>query len=93
MPGPSNTTDAVRQYLQNIGRVDLLSQEEELTLARLVQVREKLLLLRQKLQLHPNDVRTSSWHLDSITYGPTYPVDLNDMHHRPHSGSGNPCTP
>ncbi len=47
MPGPSNTTDAVRQYLQNIGRVDLLSQEEELTLARLVQVREKLLLLRQ----------------------------------------------
>ncbi len=39
----STTTDLVRQYLQDIGRVDLLSPEEELTLARLVQRRERLL--------------------------------------------------
>jgi RNA polymerase nonessential primary-like sigma factor len=36
----------VRLYLQDIGRVSLLSQEEELTLARLVQERERLLLLQ-----------------------------------------------
>jgi RNA polymerase nonessential primary-like sigma factor len=36
----------VRLYLQDIGRVNLLSQEEELTLARLVQERERLLQLR-----------------------------------------------
>ena len=39
----STTTDLVRQYLQDIGKVDLLSAEEELTLARLVQRRERLL--------------------------------------------------
>ncbi len=39
----STTTDLVRQYLHDIGRVDLLSPEEELTLARLVQRRERLL--------------------------------------------------
>jgi len=39
----STTTDLVRQYLQEIGRVDLLTAEEELTLARLVQRRERLL--------------------------------------------------
>ena len=39
----SPTTDLVRQYLQEIGRVHLLSAEEELTLARLVQRRERLL--------------------------------------------------
>ena len=39
------TTDLVRQYLHDIGRVELLSQEEELTLARLVQARERLLVL------------------------------------------------
>jgi len=39
----SSTTDLVRLYLQDIGRVDLLTQEEELTLARLVQRRERLL--------------------------------------------------
>jgi RNA polymerase nonessential primary-like sigma factor len=37
------STDPVRLYLQDIGRVDLLTQEEELTLARLVQQRERLL--------------------------------------------------
>ena len=43
LPNPSAITDPVRLYLQDIGRVDLLSQEEELTLARLVQRRERLL--------------------------------------------------
>ncbi|MFM7267880.1 MAG: RNA polymerase sigma factor, RpoD/SigA family [Cyanobium sp.] len=39
----SSSTDLVRQYLHAIGRVDLLSAEEELILARLVQRRERLL--------------------------------------------------
>lgn len=42
----SSTTDLVRLYLQDIGRVHLLSQEEEVTLARLVQERERLLRCR-----------------------------------------------
>ena len=42
----SISTDPVRLYLQDIGRVERLSQEEELTLARLVQARERLLALR-----------------------------------------------
>ncbi|MFY8148517.1 MAG: RNA polymerase sigma factor, RpoD/SigA family [Prochlorococcaceae cyanobacterium] len=41
----SPSTDPVRLYLQDIGRVDLLTPEEELTLARLVQRRELLLRL------------------------------------------------
>jgi RNA polymerase nonessential primary-like sigma factor len=40
------STDLVRLYLQDIGRVSLLSQEEELTLARQVRERERLLQLR-----------------------------------------------
>ena len=40
---PPSTTDLVRQYLRDIGRVSLLSEEEELTLAREVQRRERLL--------------------------------------------------
>ncbi|NDG73795.1 MAG: RNA polymerase sigma factor, RpoD/SigA family [Synechococcaceae bacterium WB8_1B_136] len=43
------STDLVRLYLQDIGRVELLSHEEELTLARLVQRRELLLRERQTL--------------------------------------------
>jgi RNA polymerase nonessential primary-like sigma factor len=39
----------VRLYLQDIGRVDLLSHEEELTLARQVQRRERLLRERVRL--------------------------------------------
>jgi RNA polymerase nonessential primary-like sigma factor len=39
----------VRLYLQDIGRVDLLSHEEELTLARQVQRRERLLRERRRL--------------------------------------------
>jgi len=42
----SSATDPLRLYLQDIGRVDRLSEEEELTLARLVQGRERLLALR-----------------------------------------------
>ena len=43
MPHSPTSTDPVRLYLQDIGRVDLLTQEQELTLARLVQRREQLL--------------------------------------------------
>ncbi len=43
------STDLVRLYLQDIGRVDLLSHEEELTLARQVQRRERLLRERKRL--------------------------------------------
>ena len=39
----------MRLYLQDIGRVDLLSHEEELTLARQVQQREAVLRERQQL--------------------------------------------
>jgi RNA polymerase nonessential primary-like sigma factor len=49
MPKGTHSTDLVRLYLQDIGRVDLLSHEEELTLARLVQCRERLLRERQAL--------------------------------------------
>ena len=45
----SGTTDLLRLYLQDIGRVDLLTSEEEVTLARLVQRREALLSQQQKL--------------------------------------------
>ena len=53
-PKPSSgsrrsSTDLVRLYLQDIGRVDLLSHEEELTLARQVQRRERLLRERHRL--------------------------------------------
>ena len=43
MPHTPTSTDPVRLNLQDIGRVDLLTQEQELTLARLVQRREQLL--------------------------------------------------
>ena len=58
-PKPSSgsrrgSTDLVRLYLQDIGRVDLLSHEEELTLARQVQQRERLLRERRRLATtHP----------------------------------------
>ena len=53
-PKPSSgnrrgSSDLVRLYLQDIGRVDLLSHEEELTLARQVQRRERLLRERKRL--------------------------------------------
>ncbi|MFM1901845.1 MAG: hypothetical protein RLZZ216_2421, partial [Cyanobacteriota bacterium] len=51
-PSPGSrrgSTDLVRLYLQDIGRVDLLSHEEELTLARQVQQRERLLRERRRL--------------------------------------------
>ncbi|MDB4653599.1 RpoD/SigA family RNA polymerase sigma factor [Synechococcus sp. AH-551-E02] len=45
----SGTTDLLRLYLQDIGRVDLLTSEEEVTLARLVQRRETLLKQQREL--------------------------------------------
>ena len=44
-------------YLQDIGRVDLLSHEEELTLARLVQRREHLLQERRTLAKQSNELQ------------------------------------
>lgn len=43
MDSTSAGTDLVRLYLHDIGRIAMLSQEEELTLARQVQRRERLL--------------------------------------------------
>ena len=45
----SPSADLLRLYLQDIGRVDLLSNEEEVTLARLVQRREALLKQQREL--------------------------------------------
>jgi len=39
----ASSTDVVRQYLRDIGRVAMLTEEEELTLARLVQRRQQIL--------------------------------------------------
>jgi RNA polymerase nonessential primary-like sigma factor len=39
----ASSTDVIRQYLRDIGRVAMLTEEEELTLARLVQQRERIL--------------------------------------------------
>ena len=47
-----STTDLLRLYLQDIGRVDLLTNEEEVTLARLVQQRETLLHQQKELAEH-----------------------------------------
>jgi len=48
-PQRRSSADLVRLYLQDIGRVELLTHEEELTLARLVQRRETLLQGRRQL--------------------------------------------
>ena len=45
----SGGNDLLRLYLQDIGRVDLLTSEEEVTLSRLVQQREKLLVQERDL--------------------------------------------
>ena len=56
----SGTTDLLRLYLQDIGRVDLLTNEEEVTLARLVQRREAL--LQQQRQLADSDAAIGELH-------------------------------
>jgi RNA polymerase nonessential primary-like sigma factor len=57
----SPCTDPVRLYLQDIGRVERLSQEEELTLARLVQERERLLALRPAAAAAPEAEERRLW--------------------------------
>ena len=56
----TGTTDLLRLYLQDIGRVDLLTNEEEVTLARLVQRRETL--LHQQKQLAESDPAIGELH-------------------------------
>ena len=46
MKGSPGSTDPLRRYLQEIGRVERLSEEEELLLARQVRQRERLLTSR-----------------------------------------------
>ncbi len=53
------STDLVRLYLQDIGRVNLLSQEEELTLARLVRERERLLRLQPPESGDPEEAQAA----------------------------------
>ena len=55
-----STTDLLRLYLQDIGRVDLLTNEEEVTLARLVQRREAL--LQQQRDLASSDAAIGELH-------------------------------
>ena len=55
------TTDLVRLYLQDIGRVSLISQEEELTLARLVQERERLLQLQTTSHNGDPEAARAAW--------------------------------
>ena len=50
----------LRLYLQDIGRVDLLTNEEEVTLARLVQRREAL--LQQQRDLADSDPAIAELH-------------------------------
>ena len=61
MAGSLSTTDLVRQYLHDIGRVDLLSPEEELLLARLVQQREQLLACRDPADPPEAATATPAW--------------------------------
>jgi RNA polymerase nonessential primary-like sigma factor len=57
----TSTTDLVRLYLQDIGRVSLLDQEEELTLARLVQERERLLQLQAPSDNGDPEAARAAW--------------------------------
>ena len=47
----------MRLYLQDIGRVELLTNEEEVTLARLVQRREALLKQERELASHQEAIK------------------------------------
>ena len=53
----SGGNDLLRLYLQDIGRVDLLTSEEEVTLSRQVQAREKLLVQERNLSNHHAAIR------------------------------------
>jgi RNA polymerase nonessential primary-like sigma factor len=55
------STDPVRRFLQDIGRVARLSPEEELTLARLVQERERLRALRPADEDDTGDQAQARW--------------------------------
>ena len=52
--------DLLRLYLQDIGRVDLLTNEEEVLLARLVQQREALLEEERSLASERSSSRRAS---------------------------------
>lgn len=53
----SGGNDLLRLYLQDIGRVDLLTSEEEVTLSRQVQQRERLLVQERDLSTHIAAIR------------------------------------
>ena len=53
----SGGNDLLRLYLQDIGRVDLLTSEEEVTLSRQVQQREKLLVQERDLSTRHAAIR------------------------------------
>jgi RNA polymerase nonessential primary-like sigma factor len=54
------STDLVRSYLRDIGRVPLLSHEQEITLGRQVQELVALEELEQELTMRAGDIRPSS---------------------------------
>ena len=77
----SGGNDLLRLYLQDIGRVDLLTAEEEVVLSRLVQQYERL--KREERQLagdHPAIARLLCWrncNRGKPTISPTGPLDTN----------------
>ena len=71
--GKRGSSDLVRLYLQDIGRVDLLSHEEELTLARLVQRREQLLQERRTLAKQSKELQALwTWSTAASSWPPIW---------------------